>query len=390
MRTAACPTVTSEPGMPERNSDDLFSDGRSVFGEACATLTVDLDALADNWRTTKKLSGKAECGAVVKGNAYGTGIERAVPALMKAGARTFFAATLGEARRVRACGGGEITIYVLNGLLPGTAPVFKACDLQPVLGSIAEIAEWREAGGGKAGLHVDTGMNRLGVDKGEVPLIAANPGFEVSLVLTHMACADEPEHPLNARQISRFETARRAFPGVPASLANSASIAWLKCAGDYDLSRPGIALYGGDPIEGYDNPFKPVVRLDAPALLVRDVSAGDSVGYGATWIAKHDCRIAVAGLGYADGFHRSTSVTGDAKPYHVVVNGRPAALAGRVNMDLLTIDVSGIEGVERGTPITILGGPIPLSQTAAHYGTNVYEVLTALGARYERRYIGTL
>ena len=374
--------------MPKRLSDDLYPDGRSIYGEACATLSVDLGALAANWRMAKELSGNAECGAVVKGNAYGTGIEQAVPALMKAGARTFFTATLGEGRRVRACGGGDIAIYVLNGLLPGTAPVFRACDLQPV--SIAEIAEWREAGGGKAALHVDTGMNRLGVDEDEIPLIAANPGFDVSLVLTHMACADEPAHPLNARQISRFETVRKAFPGVPASLANSASIAWLKCAGDYDLSRPGIALYGGEPIEGYDNPFSAVVRLDAPALLVRDVAAGESVGYGATWIAKHDCRIAVVGMGYADGFHRNTSVTGDAKPYHAAIGDKPVPLAGRVNMDLLTFDVTGIPDAGRGTPITILGGPIPLSETAAHFGTNVYEVLTSLGARYERRYTGTL
>ena len=357
-------------------------------GETCGTLTVDLAALCANWRTARTLSGASECGAVVKGNAYGTGIEAAVPALLKAGARTFFTATIGEARRVRACVGDVATVYVLNGLLPDTTRTFRECGLRPALGSPAEVREWRQAGGGEAALHVDTGMNRLGIAMTDVVEIAADPGFDISLVMTHMACADEPVHALNAQQIVRFEQVRKAFPGVPASLANSASIAWLKCAGDYDLARPGIALYGGEPIAGYDNPFVPVAELSAPVLLVRDVPAGESVGYGGTWIARRNSRIAVIGLGYADGFHRTASVTGEDRPYHVALCGQRAPLAGRVNMDLLTIDVTDIAGVERGTPVTVIGGPIPLSETAEHYHTNVYEVLTSLGMRYDVRYTG--
>ncbi|MCC0014950.1 MAG: alanine racemase [Rhodobiaceae bacterium] len=377
--------------MPQRSPLDIFPDGRGLYGEACGILSVDLDALASNWRTARKLGGGAECGAVVKGNAYGTGIEPAVSALLDAGARTFFTATLGEARRVRAVT-PEATIYALNGLLPGTARVYAACGLRPVLGSMEEVAEWRAGGGGTAALHVDTGMNRLGLRLNEAAALAGDPGFPVALVMTHMACADEPGHPLNQAQMQRFEQVRAAFPGAAASLANSASIAWLGCADRYDLSRPGIALYGGEPIAGHDNPFRPVVRLDCPALLVRDVASGETVGYGAGWTARRDSRIAVVGAGYADGFHRCAGAKGDARPYHVALGEARAPLAGRVNMDLLTIDVTDLPSgsVVRGTPITVLGGPIPLSETASHFGTNVYEVLTSLGDRYQRRYTGTL
>lgn len=241
--------------------------------EACASLLVDLDAVRDNWRTAARLSGSAQCAAVVKGDAYGTGLEPVARALMDAGARTFFAATIGEARRVRACCGPSPVVYVLNGLLPDAGEAFREADLRPVLGSMPEIAEWRAHGGGKAAVHVDTGMNRLGIPLSELGAVAAEPGFEISLLLTHMACADEPGHPLNQRQRARFEEARAMLPGVNASLANSASIAWLRCAGEYDLSRPGIALYGGEPIEGHRNPFRPVVELVAPVLQVREVAA---------------------------------------------------------------------------------------------------------------------
>ncbi len=387
--------------MPVRDSGDLYPDGRALLGEACATLTVDLDAIAANWRTCRELGGASECGAVVKGNAYGTGIEPAVRVLWSAGARTFFAATIEEARRVRGTLPPEATVYVLNGLLPGTSDAFIACDLRPVLGSAEEIAEWRALGGTgeplPAALHVDTGMNRLGIRVDEARALAGDPGFPVALVMTHMACADEPDHPLNASQIAGFESVRAAFAGVPASLANSASVMYLGCAGDYDISRPGIALYGGEAVPGHDNPMRPVVRLDAPALLVRDVPAGETVGYGATWTATRDSRIAVVGLGYADGFHRVasvtgvTSVTGSARPYRVMIGDDHAPLAGRVNMDLLTIDVTDLprDKVARGTGITVIGGGIPLGDTAAQFGTNVYEVLTSLGARYARRYTGT-
>ncbi|MFN0263273.1 alanine racemase [Tepidamorphus sp. 3E244] len=369
---------TSSPSRPQWHGH---------AGEACAQLHVDLDALGENWRTADRLSGTAACAAVVKGNAYGTGIERAVPALLHAGARTFFAATIGEARRVRTACGPDIPIYVLNGLLPGTAGAFIKCDLRPVLGTLEEVAEWREAGGGLAALHVDTGMNRFGLSLQDAQAVAAQGGLDLSLVMTHMACADEPGHAVNARQIATFEDVRLLFPGMPASLCNSASVAWLGIGGDYDLSRPGIALYGGEPINGHDNPFRPVVELVAPVLSVRDVAAGDIVGYGATWTAQRDTRIATIGLGYADGFHRVASAGDGESAYAVQIDGQRAPLAGRVNMDLLTVDVTDIADVSRGTPVTVIGGAIPLSETAQHFRTNVYEVLTSLGARYHRRYM---
>jgi alanine racemase len=363
--------------------------------ESSATLTIDTSAIARNWRTARSLCGASECGAVIKGNAYGTGIDLAAPALWTAGARTFFTATLNEARRARRVL-PKATIYVLNGLLPGQAPAFAELNACPVLGSMAEITEWCGAMEGQrspgAALHVDTGMNRLGLSMDEARYLT-NDRHELlaelkpDLLMTHMACADLPDSPLNTEQRENFEAVRFIFPGVPTSLCNSPSIAWLNAAPKYDLARPGMALYGCEAIPDHDNPFDPVVRLDAPVLGVRRVSQGQNIGYGGGTMTTRDSRIAVIGVGYADGFHRMASTTPGHHGYGVIINGKRAPIIGRVNMDLIQLDVTDLPvgSIKRGTAVTVLGGPIPLEDTAAAFGTNTYEVMTSLGHRFTRR-----
>ncbi|QTL06027.1 alanine racemase [Aquabacter sp. L1I39] len=357
-----------------------------------AVLTIDLDALADNWRALARLAAPAECSAVVKANAYGLGIAHAAPALWQAGARTFFVALLEEGVRLRAVL-PEATIYVLGGLLPGTEAAFEACNLRPVLGSLPEIADWaahvRTLGAERpAAIHVDTGMNRLGITVDEaVALGVEGAGFRPSLIMSHLACADTPSHPLTARQVERFSRAAAAFPGVPASLANSAGVQ----SGPefrFDLVRPGIALYGGAAIAGRA-PLKPVVRLEVPIIQVRQGLPGDSVGYGAAQRLARDSRIAVLSLGYADGFHRAFG-SADGRPgADAIIAGQRCPLVGRISMDLVTVDVTDLppQAVQRGQSAVLLGEGIGVDELAAHGGTIGYEVLTGLGARYRRVYV---
>lgn len=363
-----------------------------ALARSSAVLTIDLDALADNWRTLAGFAAPAECAAVVKANAYGIGIARAAPALWQAGARTFFVALLEEGVRLRAVL-PEATIYVLGGLLPGTEAAFDAHDLCPVLGSLPEIADWAAHGRAlgaerPAAIHVDTGMNRLGITVDEaVALGAEGAGFRPSLVMSHLACADTPGHPLTPRQVERFARAAAAFPGVPASLANSAGVQ----SGPefrFDLVRPGIALYGGVAIAGRA-PLKPVVRLEVPIIQVRQGLPGDSVGYGAAQRLSRDSRIAVLSLGYADGFHRAFGSTDGRPGADAMIAGHRCPLVGRISMDLVTVDVTDLppEAVQRGQSAVLLGDGIGVDELAAHGGTIGYEVLTGLGARYRRVYV---
>jgi alanine racemase len=372
----------------------------SLAIEASATLTIDPDAIARNWRTAKSLCGASECGGVIKGDGYGTGIAVAANALWDAGCRTFFTATLNEARKARETLPAEATLYVLNGLLPGQAPAFAELNVRPVLGSVVEIEEWCKSIEGQpspgAALHVDTGMSRLGLTLDEARTLSNErrsllDALKPNLLMTHMACADIPESPLNTTQRSDFDVLRALFPGVQTSLCNSPSLTWLKAGPDYDLARPGIALFGGEEIEGHDSPFETVVRLDAPVITVRTVPKGDNIGYGGSTIAQRDSRIAVIGVGYADGFHRTASAVAEKPAYRVAIGPHRAPLIGRVNMDLLQIDVTDLPpgAVIRGTGVTVLGGSIPLEETAAAFGTNTYEVMTSLGRRFARR-IGPL
>jgi alanine racemase len=348
---------------------------------APSRLTIDLGALVANWRAVAAKVA-TETSAVVKADAYGIGIERAGPALAKAGCRTFFVATAEEGRRLRKAAPG-VTIYVLAGALPGEAAALVGDNLRPVLGSLPEVEEWAAAGApAGAALHVDTGMNRLGVTPAQaVALDAARIG--PSLVMSHLVISEEPGDPLNRRQLDAFRAVRAAMPGVPASLANSAGV-YLGPDYHFDLVRPGIALYGASPGPKVAAPMNVVVTAEARVLIVRDAQAGETVGYGATRGLTRPTKIAVLGAGYADGYHRITGGEGA----HVVVHGMAAPLLGRVSMDLIAVDVTDIPGVQRGDWAELFGRHVPVDDVAAHSGTVGYELLTGLGRRYERRYVG--
>ena len=362
-----------------------------------AILTIDLDALAANYRRLRELAGKAECAAVVKADAYGLGMAEVAPVLWRQGCRTFFVATPGEARALRKLLPHAI-IYILAGLMPGTADTFRKHNLRPVLNSADEIREWASysASEGEAlpcAVHIDSGMNRLGLSVAEVESIAATrdlwSAFTLSLVVSHLACADEPEHPKSETQRKLFDELRARLPRAFASLANSAGIL-LGRSYRYDLVRPGIALYGGKPQVRGPHQFSPVVYLKGRILQVRNVSAGQTVGYGATRTLTRPSRVATVSVGYADGFFRSLS-TKDGEAGFVAYAGIHAApILGRVSMDLITIDVTEVPEAfsARGQWVELMGPHVSAQTVAQHAGTIDYEVLTNLGARAFRRYIG--
>ena len=279
--------------------------------QAGGILTVDLRALEANWRALSRRATPAECAAVVKADGYGCGLEPVTHRLARGGCRTFFVADLGEAAHARKAA-PDAAIYVLNGLLPGSAPAFAKIAARPVIGSLVELAEWDAfvaANGwqGGAALHVDTGMNRLGISPNEAAALAPRIRAEnhgIMLLMSHLACAEMPEHPLNDRQIRLFREIRMLYRGIPSSLANSSGV-FLGNAAYCDMVRPGVALYGVNPTPGRSNPMRPVVELQARIVQVRSVARGDTVGYDAVWTARHASRIAVVAVGYADGLMRS-------------------------------------------------------------------------------------
>jgi alanine racemase len=315
-----------------------------------------------------------------------------VPALANTGCKTFFVAHLDEARRTRAVA-DDAVIYVLNGLLPGSAPAYAQANLRPVIGSRAELEEWSafrvgSGWGGAAALHFDTGMNRLGFSDHEAAEIAALIGKDpgIALVMSHFACSEE-DHPLNAVQIARFRAVRALFPGIAGSLSNCSGI-FLSPSAHHDLVRPGVALYGANPLPGRPNPVRPVVSLHGRIVQTRDIPAGATVGYSATWTAQRPTRLAVVSVGYADGFLRGASASDVKAGAEAIVAGRRCPLAGRVSMDLLVVDVTDLEETQtsRGDLVTLLGEGIGVDDLAAHAGTIGYEVLTSLGRRYRRVY----
>ncbi len=363
-------------------------------------LQIDLAALASNWRRLRDNAGGAEASAVVKADAYGTGIEQAVPALANAGCRTFFVAHLSEAIRVRAVA-PDATVYVLNGLFPGTCPAYVEYNLRPVLGSFEEIEEWasfcRSQGQKReAAIHVDTGMNRLGLTVGQGMTLKDRPelkDFEMALLMSHFVSAEESDNPMNVQQIEAFKAVRETLPGVRASLSNSSGI-FLKEKPHFDLVRPGYALYGGNPTPDRDNPMSPVVALKARIVQLRWVEQDDTVGYNGRWLALGRRRIATLSIGYADGYPRSASARGKSGEELLagttLVAGRPCPFAGNVSMDLITIDVTDIPENEimRGDTVTVIGGSLTVDEVGRRAGTIGYEILTSLGRRYARRYIG--
>ncbi len=361
-----------------------------LAAHAHGVLRIDLQSLKENWRRLAKRVAPAECGAAVKANAYGLGIEPCARALWEAGCKTFFVALPQEGGDLRTLL-PEATIYVLSGLLPGSAPLYLASRLIPSLSSPEEIEEWAvatRARGGRPGaaLHVDTGMNRLGLSREQVQALQSSPALksiEVGLVMTHLACADDPSSPMNTRQLGAFMALRARLPNAAASIANSAGI-FLGREFHCDLVRPGIALYGGNPFLEGENPMSPVVELTATLLQVRHIAEGETVGYGATWRAERPSRIGVVSSGYHDGLRRSLA-GGPALAY---IGGLKAPIVGRISMDLLTIDLTDVppELARRGTAVELMGAHITVDDVARWAGTIPYEILTGLGSRHARLY----
>ena len=360
-----------------------------VPARAGTVLEIDLAAIAGNWqRLQAELQPPAQAAAVVKADAYGLGVAEVAPALVAAGCRFFFVATLDEGialRRILP----KAEIAVFNGLLPDTGGEFRQARLLPVLNDLGQIAEWREDAATRrlpAIIHVDTGMARLGLPPDELGRLAAEPellaGIPLAAVMSHLACADETQHPLNTQQLGDFRRAVAQLPRAPASLAASSGI-FLGRDYHFDIARPGAALYGVNPTPGRPNPMTQVIRLKGRILQVRDVDRGTPVGYGAAQRMERSGRIATIAIGYADGWLRSSSHRGS-----VSLAGHPAAVIGRISMDLLTVDVTGIDPALAcaGAFADLIDEQHGVDAVAAAAGTIGYEILTALGRRHHRLY----
>ncbi|HEY8519226.1 MAG TPA: alanine racemase [Gammaproteobacteria bacterium] len=356
------------------------ADGRT------GALTIDLGALARNYRRLRELAAPAECGAVVKADAYGLGLEPVARRLAREGCRSFFVASLAEGQALRAVlRDPQHRIYVFEGVSAGRAATLEAARLVPVLNSIEQVEAWAGRRG-PAALHIDTGMSRLGLSAEEVAKLAARPGLlgglEIDCVMTHLACADEASHPLTRKQLDRFAELRALLPPARTSIGASAAI-FRGADHCGDLVRPGIALYGGNPFADRPNPMEPVVTLEAQILQVRCIDEACTVGYGATYDADPPARLAVVGVGYADGYPRSAGNRAFA-----AIGNRRVPVAGRVSMDLLCLDVSDVPPAEAavGRWVELFGRRVSVDEVASAAGTISYEVLTRMGARLRRVY----
>jgi alanine racemase len=362
-------------------------------------LTIDLKALAENWRRLGLRAAPGECGAVIKADAYGIGIGVAAPALYAAGCRTFFVAHLSEGRRARAVlPEADARLYVLNGLESGADlnADYAAFRLAPVIGGPEELARWAAFAGKEAlqppcALHLDTGMNRLGFTSlaDLSAAVALNGRAGADLLMSHFVSSEEPDNPLNALQTARFEEARAAFRALPASLANSSGL-FLAARPAFALARPGYALYGGNPTPLGFNPMQPVVTLDVAIQQVRWIEAGDACGYNSQWTARRRTRLATLLAGYADGLPRGAGAVNGRDGAVVIIAGRRCPLVGRVSMDLTIADVTDLpeDAARPGVLARFFGAEIGVDEFAKASGTIGYAVLTGLGARYERRIVG--
>jgi alanine racemase len=379
-------------------SSVLSPEANRVAALAASTgvLTIDLDAIVTNWRKLEKTGVPAECAGVVKADAYGCGIDPVTRALAAAGCKTFFVATLNEARAARAAT-KSAAIYVLDGFFQNCGDAFAQIDCKPVIGDLNELAEWdvfcrRTGWSGGAAIHIDTGLNRLGLTIVEaqsiVPRIVAGD-HGITLVMSHLACAETLHHPLNAKQVAAFRAIASQFSGVPASLANSSGI-FLGSQFVFELVRPGAAVYGVNPTPEADNPMQGVVDLKARIVQIRNVERGDSVGYGATWTARRPTRLAIVAAGYADGYFRAAGSNDGTRGAEAVMAGKRCPVAGRISMDLLAVDVTDVpnSAARRGHMVTLIGEGVTVDELAHHFGTTGYEVLTSLGRRYARVYKG--
>jgi len=372
-----------------------------------ATLRIDLHALARNWRRLNGLTGKAETGAAVKAGAYGLGAEMVSLALSSAGCRTFFVANAVEGHEVlrgarkphmAAITRGDvrtanpIRVYVLNGVAPGGENDLISSGMRPVLNTMGDIERLSRLAREMetpvhCAVHVDTGMTRLGLLGRDVDRLRENPGLlgglKVDFWMTHLACADERNHPMNREQLDLFRQRVRGLPEAPLSIANSAGI-FLGNDWHLDLCRPGIALFGSNPEPNPGDPMEEVVHASARILEIHKIERDRTIGYGATHAVEPGTRIATCGVGYADGYLRSLSGKGFG-----VLDGHRVPLVGRVSMDLITFDVTGVPArvLERAEEISIIGGGVDIDELAAKGGTIAYELLTGLGGRFARQYV---
>lgn len=378
----------------------------SRLASHAARLTIDLSALQENWRLLNARNAPGTAGAVIKADAYGIGIETAGPALHKAGCRTFFVAHISEAIRARTAL-PEAEIFVLNGLAADDLEVYGALHLSPVLGTLDELTAWEgyraaNPAAEPAALHVDTGMNRLGLRPEMLRELVASghlPRADISLVMSHFVSSEVENDPVTARQIAAFAELADLIQGaekvIPASrkpnhrtrlsLCNSSGH-FTEAAGRYDLSRPGYALYGGNPVAGRKNPMRQVVRLEAPVIQVHRVPAGETVGYSSNFIATHDSVIATLSCGYADGYPRNGGATPHRAGGYAILNGHECPFAGNVSMDLITVDITHLPAgsVKPGALAVLIGDGLDIDRVGTSAKTIGYEILTSLGRRYNR------
>jgi len=367
----------------------------AALTERPGLVTIDLGALAENWRKLALMAAPAACAAVVKADAYGIGLSKAAPALWAAGARDFFVAHLAEGAALRRLL-PEAAIYILNGVETDAAPAdYAALALRPVIGSADELARWAAFSRVRGrrlpcALHLDTGMNRLGFES-LAALAAAMEKHEAmsgaELLMSHFVSSELPDDPMNAKQMALFAAARSAFPHLKASLANSSGM-FLPGAPMHDLARPGYALYGGNPTPGQPNPMRTVVSLTVAIQQTRWIEAGASCGYNAQWTAERRTRLATLLAGYADGLPRTAGAMLGRAGAEVMIAGRPCPLVGRVSMDLCVADVTELpeDAVRSGVRAEFFGEAIALDDFATRSGTIGYQILTGLGRRYRREY----
>jgi alanine racemase len=389
--------IASDPkSLPENSILSPEANQAAALSTASGVLTVDLDAIVANWRKLEKTAVPAECAGVIKADAYGCGVAPVARALAGAGCKTFFVATLDEAAAARKAI-PSAAIYVLDGFFQNSGEAYARIDARPVIGDLNELAEWdvfcrRTGWAGGAAIHIDTGLNRLGLTvteaQGIVPRVVAGD-HGITLVMSHLACAENLNHPLNAKQLASFREIASLFSGVPASLSNSSGV-FLGAAFQFDMMRPGAALYGINPTPEADNPMQPVLELKARIVQIRNVERGESVGYGGTWTARRPTKLAIVSAGYADGYFRAGSSNDGTRGAEVVVAGKRCPIAGRISMDLIAVDVTDLEknAARRGHMVTLIGEGITVDELAHHFGTIGYEVLTSLGPRYARVYKG--
>ncbi|WP_404404718.1 alanine racemase [Pelagibacterium halotolerans] len=357
-------------------------------------IEIDLDAIARNWRALDTVAADALTGAVLKADAYGTGIKAVSRTLFKAGARFFFVATPDEGLSLKAAV-PQAHVFVLDGLLPRTARDYAEHGLMPVLAALEQLEEWLQyclsvGRAEPAALHFDTGFNRVGFRMSEAEQVAdalKRSGFEPQMIMSHLACADQPQHEMTRKQYGLFQGLRNHFPNIPASLANSAG---LMASKDYhfQMVRPGIAVYGGRAINGRPNPMAPVIRMEVPVLQTKSARIGETVGYGASYRLRRDSRLAIIAMGYADGLFRSLSGVPGQKGGAVAIGGQIAPIVGRVSMDMTAVDITDIEApVGAGDTVEVLGETIGIDDVAEAAGTIGYEILTQFNGRFPRRYV---